>query len=218
MRTLRDSLGVRYDFFTTFHDGLPMTALPKKTFSEAEYLALERAAEYRSEYYDGEIFARAGASYPHNRIKSNIEALVNAQLAGTSCFTMSSDMRVKIPRARAYVYPDIVIVCGEPEFEDESFDILLNPVAIIEVLSPSTENFDRRGKFRRYQRIPSLKEYVLVAQDEMLCERFVRGKDETWVLTTFDDPKEDFALGTLPVRFPLADIYKGVELPEPPIR
>jgi Uma2 family endonuclease len=196
-----------------------MTAVPKKPkFTEAEYLALERAAEYKSEYYDGEIFAMAGASLPHNFIKDNLVAAIGGQLKGGPCRTLSSAMRVKIPRARSYTYPDIVILCGKPELEDDRFDTLLNPTAIIEVLSPTTETFDRRGEFRRYQRMESLQEYVLVAQDEMLCERFVRGSDNSWVLTTFDDPAGEVALVTGPVRIPMAEIYRGVDLPEPPIR
>ena len=196
-----------------------MTAIPKKVqFTEAEYLAIERAAEFKSEYYDGEMFATAGASFLHNVVRDNLIGELGNQLKGGPCRTLSSDMRVKIPRARSYTYPDIVILCGKPEFAEDKFDILLNPTAIIEVLSPSTERFDRRGKFRRYQRIESLQEYVLVAQDEMLCERFVRGADESWVLTTFDDPTGAFAMVTGSVKIPLSEIYRGVELPEPPIR
>ena len=196
-----------------------MTAIPKKVqFTEAEYLAIERAAEFKSEYYDGEIFAMAGASLPHNLVKDNLILAIGKRLEGGPCRTLSSDMRIKAPRVRSYCYPDIIIQCGKPELEDNKFDTLLNPTAIIEVLSPSTERFDRRGKFRRYQRIESLQEYVLVAQDEMLCERFVRGADESWVLTTFDDPTGAFAMVTGSVKIPLSEIYRGVELPEPPIR
>lgn len=196
-----------------------MTAVPKKQrFTEAEYLAIERAAEFNSEYYDGEIFAMSGASLAHNFVKDNLAREIGMRLKDGPYFTLSSTMRVKVPRARSYSYPDVIILCGKPELEDDQFDTLLNPTAIIEVLSPSTERFDRRGKFRPYQRIESLKEYVLVAQDEMLCERFVRGADNTWVLTTFDDPAGEFEMVTGPVRIPLVEIYRGVELPEPPIR
>ena len=196
-----------------------MTAIPKQVrFTEAEYLAIERAAEFKSEYYEGRLVELSGASYFHNVVKDNLIGCIGNALKGSPCRTLSSDMRAKIPRAHSYSYPDIVILCGEPEFADDKFDILLNPTAIIEVLSPSTERFDRRGKFRRYQRIESLQEYVLVAQDEMLCERFVRGSDESWVLTTFDDPAGAFAMVTGSVKILLSEIYRGVELPEPPIR
>jgi Uma2 family endonuclease len=194
-----------------------MTAIPKRKLSEEEYLASERAAEFKSEFYDGEMFAMAGATYPHNRIKDNLARHIGNQLEGHDCVPLTSDMRVKAPRARAYMYPDIVIVCGKPEFADDKKDTLLNPVAVIEVLSPTTESFDRGGKRRRYEKIKSLKEYVLVSQDEMLCERYVRhGDNGSWLLTSFDDPSGDFALTSVPVRIPMAEIYRGVELPEPP--
>ncbi len=194
-----------------------MTAVPKKQFySEAEYLELERAAEFRSEYYDGEIFAMAGAKFAHNRVKENLAGELFRRPKGGRCQTLSSDMRVNIPRAKAFTYPDILIVCGEPVFLDDKHDTLLNPVVIIEVLSPSTENFNRRGKFRRYQKIATLQEYILVAQDEPLCERFVRGEDDSWILTTFDDPAGQFALATISARIPMADIYRGVEFPPDP--
>ena len=156
-----------------------MTAVPKKQFfsTEAEYLELERAAEYKSEYYDGEIFAMAGAKFAHNCVKDNLVIELGRRFKGGPCRTLSSDMRVNIPRVKAYAYPDILIVRGEPIFLDDKKDTLLNPAVIIEVLSPSTESFNRRGKFRRYQKIDTLREYILVAQDEPLCERFVRSEE-----------------------------------------
>ena len=194
-----------------------MTAVPKKKLTEAEYLAIERAAEFRSEFYDGEMFAMSGATYGHNRVKDNLARQLGNRLEGGPCFVMVSDMRVQVSRAGAYTYPDIVIVCGEPQFADEKQDTLLNPVVIFEVLSPTTETFDRRGKFRRYKKLESLKEYVLVAQDEVLCERFVRQPNGSWLLTEFDDPAGEFALASVPVLVPVADIYRGVDLPaEPP--
>lgn len=193
-----------------------MSAVPKKRFfTEAEYLAIERAAEYKSEFYDGEIFAMAGASLPHNRVKENLAGEIYSRLKGTRCQSFSSDMRVKVPRARAYCYPDIVIVCGEPKLEDKVYDTLLNPVVIIEVLSPSTTAFDYSGKFRRYQKLESLKEYVLVAQDECLCDRYQRRPKKGWLLKSFDDIDGDFALTSVPVRIPMADIYRGVTLVSP---
>ena len=193
-----------------------MTAVPKKKFyTEAEYLALERAAEYKSEFYDGEIFAMAGASLPHNRVKENLSGEIYGRLKGTRCESFSSDMRVKVPKARAYCYPDIVIVCGEPKLEDDVHDTLLNPVVIIEVLSPSTKAFDYSGKFRRYQKLESLKEYVLVSQDECLLERYQRRPNKAWLLKTFDDIDGEFALMSVSVRIPMADIYRGVDLVSP---
>jgi Uma2 family endonuclease len=205
-----------------------MTAVPKRKLTEAEYLAIERAAEFKSEFYNGEMFpmqgpggplGMAGATFAHNRIKENFSiALANA-LRGGPCQTLSSDMKVKVKATGLYTYPDILIICGQPEFPDaESTDILLNPAVIIEVLSPSTEKYDRGAKFRQYQQLPSLKEYVLVAQDETVCERFVRQPDDSWLLTTFTGIAAQLALTTVPATIALAEVYSGVDFPEKPIR
>ena len=149
-----------------------MSAIAKKKLTETEYLAIERAAGFRSEFYNGEMFAMAGAKFPHNRIKDNLAGQIYAQLAGGPCYPLVSDMRVKVLKTGLQTYPDILIVCGEPEFPDaETTDVLLNPSAIVEVLSPSTEKYDRGSKFRQYQQIETLKEIVLVAQDEPVIER-----------------------------------------------
>jgi Uma2 family endonuclease len=193
-----------------------MTAVPKRKLTEAEYLAIERAAAFKSEYYDGEMFAMAGASHPHNLIKDNLVVEIGSRLKSSKCQVLSSDMRVKTASARAYSYPDVIIVCDKPEFADDRKDTLLNPLVLFEVLSPTTESFDRGGKFHRYQKLESLKEYILVAQDQMLLERYVRQDNDSWLLTSFDDPAGEFALTSVPVRVPLAEIYRGVELPAPP--
>ena len=196
-----------------------MSAIAKKKLTEAEYLAIERAAEFRSEFYNGEMFAMAGAKFPHNRIKDNLAGQIYAQLAGGPCYPLVSDMRVKVVKTGLQTYPDILIVCGEPEFPDaETTDVLLNPSAIVEVLSPSTEKYDRGSKFRQYQQIETLKEIVLVAQDEPVIERFVRQEDESWALTATTGLDGVFAFGTVPVRVPLAVIYAGVTFPEAPGR
>lgn len=194
-----------------------MSAIPKKKLTEAEYLAIERAAEFKSEFHDGEMFAMAGASRQHNEVKENLIGELFGRLRGGSCRTYSSDQRLKVPRTRLYTYPDIVIVCGRAEFDPADADTLVNPQVVIEILSKSTEAYDRGTKFRHYQRLPSIREYVLVSQDRVRVERFVRQPDETWVLTTFEDPAGEFALATVPVRVPLSDVYRGVEPLEPPM-
>jgi len=191
-----------------------MSAVPKKKLSEAEYLAIEDAAEFKSEFYDGEMFAMAGASLRHNRIKDNLILEIGICLKGGSCHTYSSDMRVKVERTGLYTYPDLIIVCGRPEIDPERKDTLLNPQVIFEVLSKSTESYDRGKKFLNCRRIPALQEYVLVSQDQKLIERFVRQPDGDWLLTTFDDPDGAFTLTFVPVRVPMADVYRGVELLE----
>ena len=204
-----------------------MSALPKKLLTESEYLAIERGAEFKSEYVNGEMFplhepgprGMAGARYAHNRIKENLVLAIGGRLLDGPCQTLSSDMKVKVPPSGPYYYPDVLIVCDEPEFLDsDSTDVLLNPAVVFEVLSDSTEGYDRGFKFRQYQKIPTLKELVLVAQDEMVCERFVRQVDDTWLLTTFDKPNGEFSLSTLSVRVPMAEIYRGVVLPASPSR
>ena len=196
-----------------------MSALPKKKLTEAEYLVIERAAEFRSEFYAGKMFAMAGTSHQHNEVKDNLIVELGSQLKGGSCRTYSSDMRVKVSRTGLYTYPDIVIVCGPPKFEDHTeLDTLLNPQVVIEILSKSTAGYDRGKKFLHYQRLASVMEYVLVSQDRMRVERLVRQPDETWVLTTFEDPTGEFSLATVPVRVPMAEIYRGVEPLEPPFQ
>jgi Uma2 family endonuclease len=194
-----------------------MTAVRKPArLTAAEYLARERAAAFKSEFYDGELFAMAGARYPHNRIKENLVIRVGGQLLGGPCQTLSSDQRVKVSATGLYCYPDLVVVCGTPEFEDGERDTLLNPRVVIEVLSESTERYDRTTKFRHYQQVPSVAEYVLVSQDEALVERFVRQADGAWGRVAFDGPDAELVFATIPARVPLRDVYAGVELRPPP--
>jgi Uma2 family endonuclease len=190
-------------------------AVPISKLTPAEYLAIERKATFKSEYYNGEMFAMAGANYWHTLITDNLVREIGFALKGSPCRTLSHDMRVKVSATGLYTYPDIIILCGPPELEDEHRDTLLNPQVIIEVLSDSTEKYDRGKKFGQYHRLPSVREYVLVSQHRIRVERYVRQPDETWVLTVFADPAGDFALATVPARAPLADVYVGVEFPPP---
>src|SRR5438094_499662 len=141
-----------------------MSTVSKRLLSPEEYLAQERRAEFRSEYLRGEVFAMAGASYEHTRIKDNFSREIGNQLKGGPCFVLTSDMRVKVNATGLYTYPDAVIVCEQGRFEDANVDTLLNPRVIVEILSDSTEAYDRGGKFGHYRQIASLQEYVLVAQ------------------------------------------------------
>ena len=182
----------------------------KKTVSPEEYLAAERRSETKHEYDRGFIVAMAGASRWHNRIALNLGAELRAHLKGRPCEAFVSDMRVLVEETELYTYPDLAMVCGEPRFLDAEVDTLLNPVAIVEVLSPSTEAYDRGKKFAHYRRIPSLVEYVLVAQDRPLIERFTRRGDE-WVLATFEGLDAALALESAGVRVPLREIYDRVD-------
>ncbi len=137
----------------------------KPFLTPQDYLALERQAETKSEYYAGEVFAMAGASRKHNTIVTNLAYLLVGQLKGRSCEVYNSDMRVKVSATGLYTYPDLVVVCGKPRFDDDQEDTLLNPTVIIEVLSKSTEAYDRSEKFAQYRALELMADYLLIAQD-----------------------------------------------------
>jgi len=178
-------------------------------FTPAEYLALERAAEIKSELIDGHIVAMSGVSREHSLVAINLASHLNRQLEHRPCEVHGSDLRVRVSNTGLYTYPDVSVVCGEPEFEDEHFDTLLNPTVIFEVLSPSTEAYDRGEKFARYRRLASLREYVLVAQDRPRVERFTR-QGEAWVLTAFDEIEAVVELSSIGCALSLGEIYAKV--------
>ena len=192
----------------------PMSAVPKPKLTAGEYLEIERRAEFKSEFYNGEMFAMAGASREHNRLKENLIGELFSRLKGGPCQTFSSDQRVSVASTGLYTYPDIVILCGEGVYDPKDRDTLTNPTAIIEVLSPSTEGYDRGAKFRNYRQLPSLIEYVLVAQDEPVCERYVRQTDGSWALVTFTGLSANLAFTSIPVQVLLSDVYAGVTFPQ----
>jgi Uma2 family endonuclease len=192
-----------------------MTAVAKKKLTPAEYLEIERAAPTKSEFCNGEMFAMAGASRNHTVIKDNVCAELRSRLKDRNCRPYSAELRVRVTKTGLYTYPDVVVACGEPKFEDQVMDTLLTPNIIIEVLSDSTEKYDRGVKFRQYQQLDSLTEYVLVSQDAVSIDRFVRQPDNTWILTTFTDLNAEFSLVSVPVCIPMAEIYRDVEFDEP---
>jgi Uma2 family endonuclease len=195
-----------------------MSIAAKTLLSAQEYLARERRADYRSEFFRGEMFAMAGASWEHTLIKDNFAGEARNQFKDGPCRVVTSDLRVKVNATGLYTYPDVVIVCDEPQFEDEVMDTLLNPQVIVEVLSDSTEKYDRGTKFAHYRQLPSVREYVLIAQDRPLVERYVRQGDDTWLLTALSELTETFAFGTIAAQIALADIYRVVKFPETPNR
>ncbi|MFO0796192.1 MAG: Uma2 family endonuclease [Gemmataceae bacterium] len=192
-----------------------MTAVPKTKLTVAEYLAIEKQADFKSEFYAGEMFAMAGASREHNRVSENLSIEIGSRLKGGPCQSFSRDLRVRVQGTGLYCYPDLVIVCGEPEFAEEDNDTLTNPRVVFEVLSPSTERYDRTTKFLHYQRLPSVLEYVLVAPDRAWCERYVRQPDGAWSLVQFVGLDATLELKSVPVVVPLADVYARVEFPPP---
>jgi Uma2 family endonuclease len=191
-----------------------MVSQPVPYLTPAEYLALEREAETRSEYHDGELVAMVGASRVHNLITVNCSREVSAQLKGRPCETYANDMRVSVPAVNRYFYPDIVVVCGEPQFEDSSVDTLLNPTVIIEVLSDSTERFDRGRKFAYYRTLPSLRGYLLIAQDEYRVDAYRKGDDGRWLLEDAQGRDATLPLGIEGCTLVLGDVYDRIALPE----
>ncbi|HMA36345.1 MAG TPA: Uma2 family endonuclease [Chloroflexia bacterium] len=185
--------------------------LPRR-YTPEEYLAHERQADYKSEYIAGQIVAMSGVSREHSLINMNLARVLSTQLLDRPCEAHASDLRVKVSAQGLYTYPDITVVCGEPQWEDAQVDTLLNPTLIVEVLSPSTEAYDRGAKFGYYRALPSLQEYLLVAQDRMLVEHFVRA-DAGWLLT---DPAAVIQLPAIGCTLPLAEVYRKVVLPADP--
>jgi Uma2 family endonuclease len=191
-----------------------MSALQKPTLSSADYLAIERAAATKSEFFDGEMFAMAGTTKNHARIVMNLSRELSARLKGRTCEPFATDLRVKVEANGLYTYPDLVVVCGEQRFEDDRLDTLLNPTLIVEVLSETTERYDRVKKFDLYRALPSLQEYVLVSQSEPRVEQFLRQPDGGWNLRITTDPTDFVNLTSIECEIPFAEIYERVEFPD----
>lgn len=198
---------------------LPRT---RELYSVEEYLAMERASEVRHEYLDGEIFEMAGESLSHGRISTNLVSELRRQLRGRPCDVLSKDMKVRsgwLPSPRRvekglFSYPDVVIVCGQPQFHDEYKDILTNPNVIIEVLSEATEKFDRGEKFHRYRaQLPTLTDYVLVTQVKPYIDHFSRREGGAWMLFPVEGLENSLRLASIDCTLPLAEIYDRVEFP-----
>jgi len=188
-----------------------MSALPEKRWTVEEYLAFERASEERHEFINGQIYLMSGASRKHNLIVFNLALALGNQLRGKGCETYLNEMRVKIPSTNNYTYPDVTIVCGEDaELEDDEFDTLLNPILIVEVLSPSTENYDRGKKFQSYRTLASLREYVLVSQDKQQIEHYIRQDDGQWLLSDTTDIDAIVTLPSINCTLKLADVYENI--------
>jgi Uma2 family endonuclease len=188
-----------------------MVAKPQKFYSPEEYLALEETAEYRSEYYQGEIFAMAGGSANHNRIVKNLLIALDAALEAKSCEAFITEMRLHIKKNGLYTYPDVMVVCGKLMFVKGRSDTLTNPVMIVEVLSDSTQAYDRGAKFELYRAIETLQDYILIDQDRVHLEYFHKWKDGRWVLTEFNDLEAVLHLESVAVEIPLSQIYQRVE-------
>lgn len=185
--------------------------VPQTTLTLSEYLAIERQAEFKSEFFNGRTYEMSGASRIHNRIKDNLIVEIGNRLKGSPCQTFSSDMKVLVERTGNVFYPDVIICCEPTEVLDEHGDAILNPTVIFEILSPSTEAFDRGRKFLNYQRIPSLKEYVLISQEVPLLQRYVRQEDDNWLMMTSDGINASFSCFAVTPSIPLASLYARIE-------
>lgn len=192
-----------------------MASKPIEHFTPEQYLAVEREAPFKSEYIDGEIVAMVGASEPHNLIVTNVVAELGLQLRGRQCKVYASDMRVDVRESGLYAYPDVVALCGEPILTDDEQDNLRNPAVIIEILSKSTEAYDRGKKFMKYRRIESLMEYLLIAQDRHHVEHYVRQQHGGWLLSESTAVGDEIDLSSIDCHLKLSVIYDKVAIGEP---
>ncbi|TKD09717.1 Uma2 family endonuclease [Polyangium fumosum] len=181
----------------------------KLKYTFAEYVAYDEASEIKHEYVDGEIFAMAGSTARHSLLTTGMSSALSQALRDRGCRVFSPDMRIRVQETGLATYPDVSVVCGKLEFDPESSTTLTNPLLIAEVLSPSTEKYDRRQKFNHYRRIPTLREYLLVSQDERHIAHYTRNEDDTWTLRDVR-LSQPLALRTLGVTLSLDDIYRGV--------
>jgi len=188
-----------------------MATNPISKLSEEQYLALERVAETKSEFLDGEMFAMSGGTRRHADLQSNLHGELFAQLRGRPCRAYTSDFRIRTASG-VYTYPDLSIVCGDVKVADTWTDTLLNPVVLIEVLSPSTEGYDRGLKFQHYRTIESLQDYILVDQTKVRIEQFTRQSDGTWSLRDLSAATDELRIESIGVRLPVAQIYAGTGL------
>jgi len=184
-----------------------MTTRPDLRLTPEEYLRIERTAEGKSEYVDGEMFAMSGASLRHGLIVGNLVRELGNHLRHGPCIVAPADLRVATDRRRHYTYPDVVVICDPPEFVDAQLDTVTNPKVIVEVLSDSTEKYDRGAKFERYRAVPTLSEYLLVSQDRVHIELYTRQSDGGWFLREWNDPAAEVELTSLGCRLKIGEVY-----------
>jgi Uma2 family endonuclease len=198
-----------------------MSALKVPRLTVEEYLCKDRIAEFKSEFVDGELFplqgpggpmGMAGARYVHNLVKDNFAFEIRSRLKDGPCTPLTSDMRTKAHGKSIYYYPDVVVVCDAPEFEDSNDDILLNPKVVIEVLSDSTESYDRGTKARNYREIPSVQEVILISPNRVDIEQYSKSESGTWILKSQSDINGEVELASLSIRIPIANLYRKVNL------
>jgi Uma2 family endonuclease len=188
-------------------------AIAEKLYTPEEYLELERAAEQKHEFIDGEILAMAGASREHNLIGVNVSGELRSRLRGKGCEIYANDMRVRMRKNR-YGYPDLVVVCDKPQFDDDEFDVLLNPLIVVEILSKSTRFRDKTEKLITYQKMESLRECLLIEQDEPRIEHYIKKTPNQWLLFIYENLDETISLKSVNCKLPVAEIYAQIEFKE----
>ena len=191
-----------------------MQLTEQRYYSIEEYLALEEAADYKSEYIDGEIFPMAGGSTNHNRIAGNFYAALNFAFKTEDYDVFMSDVRLWIPKKRIYTYPDVMVICGKPEYYNNRTDTITNPRVIIEVFSDSTKGYDRSKKFEGYRMIPTVQEYLLLDQNRRYIEHFSKMDNKRWSFAEYNELDETIALSSVSFEIAVADIYNKVNLEE----
>jgi Uma2 family endonuclease len=187
-----------------------MSTRPKPYLTPQQYLEIERAAEFKSEYFNGEMFAMSGGSLNHARVAGDLFASLHAQLRGQRCEIASSDLRLRVTPEGLYTYPDIVVFCGKPQFGDDRTDTITDATVIIEVLSPSTTNYDRGFKFEQYRGLKSLQDYIVIAQDRVHVEHNTRQGD-AWLLKETSDLNAVIELPSIECSFRVAEAYARVD-------
>lgn len=180
-------------------------------YTAEEYLKLEETAENKSEYIDGEIIPMAGASTNHNRIAGNLYSAANFAFRKQNYEAFISDVRLWIPKRRIYTYPDVMLVAGEAEYYNNRMDTILNPQVIVEVLSKSTEGYDKEGKFEIYRTVESFQEYLLIDQTKIRVEQYFKTGKKQWILREYDDEDESIIFNSLPFEISLQDLYSKVK-------
>jgi Uma2 family endonuclease len=187
-----------------------MSAHAHPSLTPEQYLEIERAAEFKSEYYDGRVYAMSGASYPHGLIILSLGSELHMALKSGPCAVIANDLRVRVSPGGLHTYPDVAVVCSDPKFADDQKDTLLNPTFLAEVLSPSTEAYDRGLKSAQYRTLESLQEYALISQTEARLEVFRRQAGGGWLLSDFEGLDAVCRFESLGCQIALADIYNKV--------
>lgn len=190
----------------------PVVVYDKKKLTMEEYLQFERESVQKHEFYNGEVFSMAGAGRRHNKIFSNIFTAVGISLKGKSCQPYGSDMRIHIPENSLFTYPDISIICGDILLSDEDQDTAIQPIVLIEILSPSTKDYDRGGKFKLYRDIPTLKEFILIDSESINVEAFRINANTHWELEEYKTISETLRIPSVEIAIPLSEIYEGTKI------